>query len=206
MKATGLATVAWVGFVLANTGCTTTQLKQSWVAPGGHPPIEKVLVIGVAKTQATRRIFEDTFVEKLEAAGKQAVASYTLLASSEKLDKEQIEKAATDAGADAVIITRYVGKNQKTVEYPPTRFGSTSYYGPMYNYYSWSFDNMYSPGYTETYEVHTLESNLYDGKNEKLIWTATTETTETDEPIEIHAEVKALVDILIRDLKTKNLI
>ncbi|MGD8694560.1 MAG: hypothetical protein PVI74_11960, partial [Syntrophobacterales bacterium] len=54
--------------------CSTTKISETWKDDGYQgAPFSDLFVIGVAKKETTRRSFENMFVEKLQAAGVQAV-------------------------------------------------------------------------------------------------------------------------------------
>ncbi|NIR14945.1 MAG: hypothetical protein GWN86_13750, partial [Desulfobacterales bacterium] len=67
-----------------------------------------MFVIGVAKEENTRRSFENKFVEKLQAAGVQAVASSSVMESDQKIEKATILAAIEKLDIDAVLVTRLI--------------------------------------------------------------------------------------------------
>jgi len=66
--------------LLTVVGCQSTTLKNSWRDPDYKgPPLKKIMVVGVSKQAATRRIYEDQFVAQLKAAGVDGVQSYLFI-------------------------------------------------------------------------------------------------------------------------------
>ena len=132
------------------------------------------------------------------------MAGYTELPSSDKPDRAAIEAAIKTTGVSAVLITRVVEVDKRTRDTP-----SMSSYSPgphhlgMYGYYSGSYDNVHSPSYFSSYEVHKLASDLYDSATGELIWSAQSETID---PVNLAKEIDGLVRLLIDDLRKKGLL
>jgi hypothetical protein len=154
--------------LLTLASCTTTELTSLWRDETYRDHPRKILVIGMLKTPANQRILEDEMVRQLKARGTDAVASYTVLPEQIQANKETITAIMNELGADAVLISRLMDKKSVTTyvhSNPPP-----SGYGGWQGYYS------SSPGYTVQDEYAVVQTNLYDVKTDKLIWTAATET------------------------------
>ena len=67
--------------VFAN-GCSSTTVKESWVKPGYSEKIENVYLIGIAKEEDFRRLFEEAFKRQLSEQGVRAVTSHNNLPKS----------------------------------------------------------------------------------------------------------------------------
>jgi hypothetical protein len=158
------------------TACATTTLTSVWKDPSYHVQPRKIMVIGVAKKPVNKRIFEDEFVRQLKARGTDAVAGYTVMPDEKQVDHAVIAAKVKEQGADAVLISRLVSKKTVhtyvpgSVTYPP------SYYGNWRDYYGYGSQAVYTPGYTAEDEYALMETNLYDAGNDKLIWSAASET------------------------------
>lgn len=158
------------------TACAATKLTLAWKDPSYQRQPRKIMVIGVAKKPLNKRIFEDEFVRQFKARGTNAVASYTVMPDVKQGDHAVIAAKMKEQGADAVLISRLASK--KTVHtyvpghvtYPP------SYYGNWRDYYGYGTQAVYTPGYTFEDEYALMETNLYDAGNDKLIWSASSET------------------------------
>src|SRR4029453_15000138 len=80
-------------------------LRDSWRDPQfAGQPLRSVLVIGVARSQSNRRVFEDGFAQALRAQGVAATASYPLLPEEGAIGNARIKQAVAQSGADAVLI------------------------------------------------------------------------------------------------------
>jgi hypothetical protein len=107
-----------------------------------------------------------------------------------------------------VIVTRLV--DQETVQeyYPPsytTVAAPSAYYGGWYGYYSLGYTYMSSPGYVAENKVFRLETNLYDVKESKLLWSGLTETTvaQGESP---QGEIQPVIDALLADMQKKGIL
>ena len=158
------------------TACATTQINAVWKDPSYQARPYKIMVIGVAKSPVNRRIFEDEFVRQLSAHGTEAIASYTVLPDMQKDDHAVIAAKLAELGADTVLITRMVSK--KTVQFyvPGTVYYPPPYYGTWPGYYGLGYEAMYTPGYMAEEEFAVIETNLYEARNDKLVWSASSET------------------------------
>src|SRR5262245_25677213 len=106
-------------------GCASTSLVDQWKSPEFQgPPLRKVMVVGVSSQPATRRTFEDEFAAALKTAGVTAVPSYTVMPQDGQADQAVLEQAVKSIGADGVLITRLLKREQKTEVSP-------GYYPPM---------------------------------------------------------------------------
>jgi len=188
------------------TACANTKISQSWVDPENKRVYDDLLIIGVSNSEQNRRAFESNFVESLQAYGAEAQASYKLIKSSEKIDRDTVTKSIKGLDVDGVIITHVVGVDEETVyrpsmDYMPMYGGG--YYGGMYSYYPHVNTYVTSPGYYTTHSTYTLESNLYDVETEELVWSA---RSQSFAPESVQEVIVDLTKLLIDDLDDKHLI
>jgi len=171
----------WVSAVAASillAACATTKFTSVWKDETyqGHPT--KIMVIGVSNTPAARRIFEDEFVKELKDHETGAIVSYTTLPDQSLGDKGAIITTAKEVGADTVLITKAVGR----------RTGAAG--GPW---------EVYQDEYIDT------ETNIYDMKSGKLVWTASSETWINENTSE-RSRIRAFVKVIVRRLSEQKLV
>ena len=162
------------------SACASTQLTSVWKDPSYQARPVKVMVIGLAKRPEVRRLFEDEFVRQLKARGTEAIASYTVLAEIQQGDKGAIAAKVKELGADSVLLTRLVSKKNVQVYVPGTAYSPPPYYGSWPAYYGQGYSSMSLPGYVAEDEYAVIETNLYETGNEKLVWSASSETLMGD--------------------------
>lgn len=204
-----MLTFGWlVMLTLSLSSCATTKLSTTWHDPayGGSQRVQDVLVIAVTKEETIRRLYEDSFVEQLARENIRAVQSYTLQQSDIKPDRQTVEEAVKEAGANSVLITRHIGTDTKQHYRPPepVRIYADPYYSRMNRYYPLAYREVaYTPGYSYSVTTTIIESNLYDVSTEKLIWTAQAKSVD---PKMTKKYIDELVKIFADDLKAKSLL
>jgi len=186
------------------TACVpAVEVTSSWKDPSyqGYP--NKILVIGVAKQPAIRRLFEDEFVRRLTTLGMEGVASYTVIPDAQQDDQEAIAAKIKELGADTVLISRVTDKKTVTTYVPGTVYNPPGYYGTWHGYYQQSYQTTYTPGYTAEDQYAMVETNLYDAGNDKLIWSASSEVSMQHSTNKL---LKSFVDAMVRAMADKELL
>ncbi len=186
---------------ILTVSCAGTRMSQTWVDETRRgKPVSDVLVIVVADKAKNREAFEHKFVQQLKAAGVEAVSSADVIPMPRdlKLEKDVILQAVAKYGNDAVIISHLTGLDKKEVF---TRTGPI--YGGYYNYYGYTFDTVHDRGFYSEIATVRLETNLYDVKTEKLLWSGQSQTEDVQSINKLIDEVIALV---IKDLQKNKLL
>jgi hypothetical protein len=184
--------VKWFGYLFsfafliiscAGSELTTRQVGDSYKGK----PASDILVIAITGNEHSRRSFEKKFVAQLNSVGVEAIASEEVMPmpADLELENETILNAVNQYENDAVIITHLIDKEEKDVYIRggPRRRG----------FYSYSYD----PGYSSTSTNIRAETNLYDVKTRKLIWSGKTKTSSNDSKDQIMNDViKAVINNL----------
>lgn len=192
-----------LSLLLVLSACATTHLVSTWQSDKVTAPLKKVLVIGISDNTANRRLFEDIFVQKLEAAGVQARASYHDLPDAKSISRETVEKLVKDSDFDSVLVTHYEGTNEEMVYRPGTSYAYGYNDMGYWGYYNNVYSTVYTPGYYVNYKYVYLQTNIYSTKDGEVIWSARSETTN---PNDIAKSITELSDAVIKSLKSTNLI
>ena len=180
------------------SACATRPTAE-WQDSDYSGPIRDVLIIGVSENQTTRRIFEDTFVRELTERNVAATASTTILAADDRISKETVEAAVEGKSIDTVLVTRLLGVEERESYQQPT---STRYYGNYYSYYSQSWNYAHS-GYYRKYQVLKLETNVYDVKTSKLVWSMQSESVD---PQSAQQVIQDQIKLVIKTLSERKLL
>jgi hypothetical protein len=178
-------------------GCSYSRVLTSWRDDSFQSgQLKKTMVLAIVKQSTVRNRLEDEFVAQLGKMGVYAVQSYKTFPDLKGVDAQQIKASLVEGGLDSVLVSRLVDTKQEAVYVPPatTTFGG---------YYAGGYSAMYSPGYAYDYRVFTLQNNLFALQDEKLIWSAITETEES--PDSIDDALADFADFIIGDLKKKNI-
>jgi hypothetical protein len=188
------------------SSCSANKLTSSWKNESlGQYQTDTVLVVGLSKDETKRRIYEDTFVTSLTAAGVKAVPSYTVSKQSMEPSEKALREMLTKSHATAVLITHMI--DQKETEFyqrSAPLVGTRGYYGhTLYGYYPFIWNSISPAGsYVNKIKV-MLETNLYDVKTESLLWSARSESTD---PVMTRKYYQELIDLFLNDLKIDNLL
>lgn len=191
-------------FVLSS--CSANKLILSWKNESlDQYQMDTVLVVGIARDETKRRIYEDTFVSSLTESGVQAIPSYTVSKQSIEPNKKALREMLTKSHATAVLIIHMI--DQKETEFyqrSSALIGTNNYYGStLYGYYPYVWNSISpSESYVNTIKV-ILETNLYDVQTENLLWSARSESTD---PVMTRKYYQELIDLFLNDLKKDNLL
>jgi hypothetical protein len=192
---------ALTSMTLLLVACASTTLSNSWTSPDYKgPPLKKLMVVGVSNQPALRRTFEDEFVKDLKAVGVDAVASYTFIPQDGQAEEARVQQAVKDAGADGVLITRFVRvdvNTQVTPAYPPAM--GMGFYGG----YAGAYGGFYDPPMVTQTDTLVLETNLYGVDESHLLWSG---TTQTFAPTNIKQEMQGFAKVIIGALQKHKLI
>lgn len=195
-RAARLAIALLLAWTLA--ACVPHRLGATWVEPGRTPsPFANLLVLGVAAKEKVRLAYENSFVAALQARGVKARAGHTLLPEGELADAGRVRQAVRDSGADGVLITHLAGVTTETAQVPASNYVTTSLYGGLYPYYGLVFDNVTEPGYYARFRLLAFETNLYDTRRERLVWSGRSQTMDpSSEQTTIGAVIADVTDAL----------
>ena len=197
--------VKWFGylffFAVLIISCAGTELTQNQVdvAYKGKP-MSDILIIAITGNEHNRRSFEKKFVAHLKSIGVDAISSEEAITMPADLElkKETILTAVKQYENDAVIITHLIGKEEEDVY---TRGGSG--HRGFYGFYSSRHSIARDPGYASTSTTVRLETNLYEVKTEKLIWSGKSNTLSRDAKDQI---INDVIKAVINDLQKNKLI
>lgn len=185
------------------TACATTQVNAIWKDPSYQARPARVMVIGVAKNPLNRRLFEDEFVQQIKNRGTEAIASYTVLPDRQQDDRAAIAAKLKELEADTVLVTRLVSKKTVQVYVPGTAYYPPPYYGTWPDYYGYGYRYIYSPGYIAENEYAIIETNLYETKNDKLVWAASSETLIGDSSMSL---IKSFIGTMVNTMVENGLL
>lgn len=183
---------------------TTTVMTDVWKDKTYQGKPQKIMVIMVAKSQDMRNLFENRFVGELSNRGNNAFQSHKFIPMEELRDRELVKSKIKSSGADTVLVSRLV--DTRTIEsYHPGLVTVTPMIVPDYYYNWWGYYNVafVDYGYTGDVRVAYIETNLYDVKTEKLIWTGHSKTERTYGEQEL---ITAFIKLILGKLKSAGLI
>jgi hypothetical protein len=168
--------------------------------------IKKVLVLGIFNKDKPllRRNFEDGMTKAFQEEGISATPSMDHMPYDQTIDSTTFEKYFKDLDVDAVVVSRLVGIDQSR-DYKAGYMYTipfNNYYG-FYGYYYAGIQYANSSGYLSQNVVVVLETNIYNTKDEKLIWSGVSETVDPQKASDV---IKSFGNELVSKLKSEGYI
>ncbi|WP_276482842.1 hypothetical protein [Paraflavitalea pollutisoli] len=164
-----------------------TRITGSWIDPelkGNVKENASVFIASMSQNMEVRTKLENALAAEAAARNIMVVksteyfpATFTVTMPTREALLDKIKESKVDAILTISLInkesdTRYVpGSNRFYAPYPAYRW-----YGGFYSYYNYWYPNLWDPGYYTTDKTYFLETNLYRTNDEKLIWSAQSET------------------------------
>jgi hypothetical protein len=150
-----------------------TKITQRWVAPDiAKYQFEHILTICIIKDETTRQMVEDAMAARVKKDN--AFPSYNILQEAELRDKELAKRKILQMGFDGAVLMRPL-RVEDRVNYVPGSY--PPYYGSFWGYYGWAWPAVYTPDYVYTDKIVQVETTIYSIKDDKLLWTSLSETT-----------------------------
>ena len=179
--------------------CASTSLVDTWRNPGLRPErLQRVIVVSITKKDANRRVYEEMLSGELSRRGVQAVAGYTRFPSGERIDWNMLDKAVKNAAAQAVLTVQTIKVEQQTTIQPGYVGSYPGYWYPE-AFPTWSLHGYYGsmahygPSYISTYDIATIQVNLFEASSGKLLWAATFTSSEPEKVISVSQDLARLV-------------
>jgi hypothetical protein len=169
------------------TACTSSsKVTTSWKAPDATKDLsayKNVLVVGLQGTQTNenrllKEEMETYMVQYLQQRNVKAIASHEAFGPKvfSGMSEDQITDAVHSKGYDGIITIALIDR-QKQENYVPGNLGYAPvglypFYGRFGLYYSTMYSRLYTPGYYTTSTNYYWETNLFDARKDKLIYSA----------------------------------
>jgi hypothetical protein len=179
--------------------CATTTLVDTWRNPTVKAPrLKKVIVVSITKKESSRIVYEDIISSELTRHGIEAVAGHRLMQGQDKSDYDALQRVVKDSAADGVLTLQTIKVEQQTTiqpgyvtTYPGNWYPEAFPTWDLYGYYG-SMAN-YGPSYIYTYDVATMQVNLFDAASGKLLWAATVESAEPEKVISVAKDLSRIL-------------
>jgi hypothetical protein len=158
--------------LLTLAACTSTSLLEQWRDPGyAGPPVERLMVVSVERSDGRRRMFEDAMAGTLTRHGVRAEPSYRMLPDSIP-EREALSAMARSSGYDGVLMLHSLGTSQST-HYSP---GSIQYYPAIRptldGKYREYWQAVFQPGASQVEQQLDYQTDLFSAGSGALIWSA----------------------------------
>jgi hypothetical protein len=180
-----------------------SKIVHRWVLTGvPMPKLKKILVIAVLENYLIRQEFEDEMEKLLAKSGVAGIKSHMVLPPRNEMMEGELKQRIKASTLDAVLVIRPKAVRRETEEV----VASGIYLPPPGSYSFWPYWNMaYSnfyptSSYTQQNTIVRAEFNLYNTKDEKLLWSGETDTVYSKDFEKLgKSYAKMLVNQLKRD-------
>ncbi|OGV24316.1 MAG: hypothetical protein A3J84_02045 [Ignavibacteria bacterium RIFOXYA2_FULL_37_17] len=172
------------------SGCTSSKLVDVWKEQSfKRGSIDNFLVIAINNNKTKRRIWEKSFVDELTAKGIKATGSYHYYPNEAPAEKDIPELFKNKF--DGIVLIQKVSEEVRKYRVP-----GSIYYEPwgFRRWYGWRYSRVYVPGYVDKERITQLEISVWEPSEDgKMIWSALTETINSDLPQNFSKEISSLI-------------
>ncbi len=201
-----------VGVVLFGASCgTQTQLETAWRLPDAQgKPFTKLAIIGMLKSNDETTAFESAVVKRFATSGVETIPGFSFLRGETHLTQDEMESRVQTTGADGVLLFKQIAQDKSNTYVQPTTYVTAGaehpewwedrywgYYMP-YGYHYWGYwypamQVVTQPGYWESHTTYRVETTLYRVSDGKLVWTATSDTYDPTDQVDLGASLSGQV-------------
>lgn len=183
------------------SGCyRATHLSATWHDPGSRGlHFNRVVTVFVTTDEGMRRSVEDELVTKFP----NATPSYRVVPKAGDADKETILQQMRTAGFDGAVTMRVTDVSEKTTYYPGSYWGPSYGFGPYWGA-SWAYPySPYAGGYVSTSQIVTIETQIYNLQDDKLVFAARSETADKSK---VSSLIRSVMRHINEELKDNGMI
>jgi hypothetical protein len=182
----------------------TTTFTSTWKAPdvqAVNAAGKSVAAVFISREESERRAAEDVMAADLNSRGVHGVAAYTILPAERSRDAEAARARLKEAGADAVVVMRVVGRDQRITYAPGYPF--PQYYDGFGPYWGYGWRVAYDPGYLRSDTIVSVETLIYSLQRDKLLWAS---ASRTSNPKDLGSLVNEVADATAREMVKEGLL
>ena len=170
---------------------SSTQLTNMYVAKDFKTEgFKKILVFGMAGKEWKKKVYENEFGTVLKKYNVETVIAWQVLPKGEQLTIETFEKYFKDQDIDAVLVARETGESTEETIYG----GGTSYVAMGFHGFYISTSPIYNvPAVVSEEKIIYMDTKLFETKDGKLVWSATSQSYDPKSTSEIITTVSRIV-------------
>ncbi len=116
-------------------------------------------------------------MRELKSRGTDAVASNTVFPPGPRPTKEEVMAKVKEAGADAILVVRFLRKEAGDTHTPLRRYGVPVGFDTSWNDYTGMATDIGVRDVSYDYDVISMDTTLYDASTGNPIWSGLSETT-----------------------------
>ncbi|MXV51165.1 hypothetical protein GS399_09305 [Pedobacter sp. HMF7647] len=170
--------------ICSSCSSTQTTVLGSYKDPSLRPnTYKKLFVAGLGADSTVKAKVENYIAQALNKRGFETVKGLTIfppgVTTGDVKKSEAVLQKIRDTGSDAVVTIALIDQASDTRYVPGNSYpaGSSPYYQSFGGYYNNWYIPLNEPGYYKDDKLYYVETNLYDVKTEKLVWSAQSKST-----------------------------
>jgi hypothetical protein len=189
----------------------TTQITGTWKNP--KQPVKNysnIFIASLSSNSVARSTVETDMAaafEKENISTYKGVDEFTLGIQKDSLTREEILSVVRNKKSDAILTITLIRKETDSRYVKGDRayapFPHFAYYGDFTGYYSFWYPSVNMQGYYVRDKSYYLETNLYDGASEQLIWSA---QSKTYNPVSLQSFSKEFSKLIVAKLKSDGML
>jgi hypothetical protein len=156
-----------------------SKIVERWVLTGvPMPPIKKILIIAALDNYLIRQEFEDEMEKLLAKTGVEGIRSHMVLPPRNELMEGEMKERIKEGGYDAVLVVRPRAVRKETEEVVTgVAYAPPPGYYNFWPYWQAAYRDVYvTSSYLKENTIVRAEFNLYNTKDEKLLWNGESDT------------------------------
>ena len=168
--------IFWI-FLLATiliNSCTTKDIVRDWNSGEEHKRnVESIMIMGLVNQVSLRSDIEYEMSNAAHKIGLKATNSMKMFPPELGKpfdDTERIKVRMQERGIDAILTVAIIDIKAERYVGPEKTYVPLAYYDRFTNYYYRTEAVVYKPGYFTLQTRYFLETNLYEVKGGKIIW------------------------------------
>lgn len=189
-------------FVMLTAACATIKTLEAWKDETYTRPLQKVLVIAMARQDIIRNQAENVLSNHLVKRGVEAIPSHKVLPQSDaQPDLETVLAIVKELGVDSVLVARSISQKEITNhQYGGVILESSAVHsdGGWYGYsYGYGYDKQYDT------DFFTVSTKIYDVTSQNPVWSYISQVKVEGSR---QAAVNLLVPAIVKQLEIDQLV
>ena len=166
--------LALLSILILMNSCATKDIVREWSPSEEHEQkLERILIMGLVNQVSLRNDVEYDMVDAAHKFGLKATNSMAMFPPELGKpfdDTERMKGFLQERGFDAIITVAIIDIEAPRYVGPEKRYEPLVYYNRFTNYYHRTEVLVYKPGYFSFNTRYFLETNLYELKVGRLVW------------------------------------
>jgi hypothetical protein len=185
------------------SSCSTKDIVRDWNSGEEHKRnVESIMIMGLVNQLSLRSDIEFEMSNAARKIGLKATNSITMFPPELGKpfdDTERIIVRLQEMGIDAILTVAIIDIKAERYVGPEKIYVPLAYYNRFTNYYHRTSAVVYKPGYFTLQTRYFLETNLYEVKGGKLVWSG---RSYSFDPLDIKRFIPKYAKKLFKEIRT----